>query len=120
MDASFVCLKRYEDTPTSGQTGLGITTLSFLFSMGPFVSPNHGLIYHLSGSVAPVFISAGLYFGYAWLLIAGVLAIAEKCRIFWYPVWLGVLVFLPWVVLKNCIMLEPWPISHPTMVYLFF
>jgi hypothetical protein len=100
-------------------TALGITTLCLLFLIGPFVSPNHEAIYHLTGSAAPVFISVGIYFGYLWLLIAGVLLIAARYRIFWFPVWLGILVFLPWVVLKNCVMLEQWPISHRTMVNLF-
>jgi len=100
-------------------TALGITTLCLLFLIEPFVSPQHEAIYHLSGTATPVFILAGIYFGYLWLLVSGLVLIAERYRTLWFPVWLGVLVFLPWVVLKNCIMLEQWPISHRTMVGLF-
>jgi hypothetical protein len=100
-------------------TALGITTLSLLFLIGPLVSPNHEAIYHLSGMAGPVFILAGIYFGYLWLLISGLLLIAEKHRVFWFPAWLGVLLFLPWIVLKNYVMLVLWPISHRTMVHLF-
>ena len=100
-------------------TALGITTLCLLFLIAPFVSPTHEAIYHLSGPALPVFISVGIYFGYLWMLVASVLLIAEKYRTFWFPVWLGILVFLPWVILKNCVMLGLLSLSHWTMVYLF-
>jgi hypothetical protein len=79
---------------------LGISTLCLLFLIGPLVSPNHSAIYHLIGPAGPVFFSARIYFCYLWMLISGILLIAERFRTTWLPVWLGIILFVPWIVLK--------------------
>jgi hypothetical protein len=98
---------------------LGISTLCLLFLIGPFISPNHSLIYHLSSPATPLFVEAGIYFGYFWLLVTGILLMAEKYHKIWLPVWLGIVLFLPWGVLKDIIMLEQWEVPHWIMVLLF-
>jgi hypothetical protein len=101
-------------------SALGITTIWFLFLIGPFVSPSHNVIYHLTGPAGPVFISAGIYFCYLWLLVSGLLLTAKKFRKIWLPVWLGIILFLPWMVVKNCTMIGLFALRHRTMLVLFF
>jgi hypothetical protein len=95
---------------------LGISTLCLLFLIGPLLSPNHSAIYHLSGSATPIFLSLGIDFCFVWLLIACLLLLAERYRKVWLPVWLGIILFLPWVVIKNAVMLLGWLVPHRVMV----
>ena len=98
---------------------LGISTACLLFLIGPYISPDHFAIYHLTGSSTPLFIEAAIDFCYLWLLLAGVLFLAEKYRPLWLPVWLGVILFLPWMVAKNVIMLQAWPVPRRVMISTF-
>jgi hypothetical protein len=99
-----------------GALALGISTLCLLFLIGPLISPNHNVIYHLSRPATPLFIALGIDFCFVWLLIAGVLLLAERYRRVWLPVWLGIILFLPWIVVKNAAMLLEWPVPRWVMV----
>lgn len=91
---------------------LGISTLCLLFLIGPLVSPSHDLVYHLYWPATPVFIAFGIDLCLLWLLTAVVLRLAERYRRVWLPVWLGIVLFLPWIVVKNVAMLQRWRIPH--------
>jgi len=91
---------------------LGICTLCLLFLMKPFFQTANFLIYHSSSPVLPFFASAAIDWGLAWLLFTGLLALARKSARFGRPIWLGIILFMPWMLLKNCTLLGGWTSPH--------
>jgi len=86
----------------------GTATLCTLFLTGPLVSPTHYTVYHLSGSARSLFFAVGLEVGLLWIVLAGLLLLAEKCTSFRIPIWSGLILFLPWVLMKNTASLMGW------------
>jgi hypothetical protein len=98
---------------------LGISTLCLLFLIDPLVSPSHSLIYHLRWSATPLFMAFWIDLCLLWLFTAAVLQWATKSRRVWLSAWLGIVLFLPWIVLKNVSMLQGWQTSHRAMAASF-
>jgi hypothetical protein len=89
---------------------LGTATLSLLFMIGPFVSPDHLVIYHLAGSAASVFVPVAIDVCLLWLAFLILLTLAAKSARLHSFLWSGIILFSPWIFLKNCARLSNWVI----------
>jgi len=89
---------------------LGVSTLCVPFLIGPFISPTHILVYHVSFPPFPLFASAAIYWGSLWLFFVVVLLVAEKFARFRTVVWSGIILFLPCIILANCSLLKLWAV----------
>lgn len=79
---------------------------------GPLVSPYHSWVYHSYGAVDTVFVSVLLSMVLLWLLLTFVFSIAAasgRIRVF---VWSGVILFTPWLLLKDVVLLAGWNFPH--------
>lgn len=91
---------------------LGVATLSLIGLLGDLVSPTHNEIYHLSGSPTEVFLPVALNFCLLWLLVASLLFYTRRPGWTYRITWTGLILFLPWVLLKNCAKLTGWDIPY--------
>ena len=92
---------------------LGVTTLCLLSLTSPLTSPLHIDIYHSSGSVIGIYLAGILNICALWLLLAGLFWLVRKPGRPRTIVWLGMILFLPWIVMRNVAAVMVWPLSHP-------
>ncbi len=95
-------VKHKRDRLRSVGIALGLTTIGLLWIVAPAVSPSHQAIYHWSGSPLTLFLPILLDFLIVWLLIASALIVGHRSR----ALWLGILLFLPFIVLKSWALYE--------------
>jgi len=99
--------------------GLGISSTVFLDALALLTSPEHLLIYHLSGTPSAIFVP----------VIADVLILAAACFAAFLGVregtapdrvlWSMFLCIYPWIVIKNCCVIFGVRESHGTSIAIF-
>jgi Sulfatase len=80
---------------------LGLATLCLLTLIGPLVSPTHTGVYHLSGSAFLIFAPILIVLCIVWFVFALLLWFARKPGWFHTIIWTGLIIFLPWILLKD-------------------
>lgn len=100
-------------------TALGIVTLYFLPVIAPLIEPSHMDLYHLSGSAAPVFVPVFLDLSVVLLLLAGLFHLAQRPGRLAIAIWLGTILFLPWILLKSFTAVAQLPLHHPLSMSVF-
>lgn len=95
---------------------LGLTTLCTAWLIEPLVEPKHVAIYHWAESPSVLFGPALVEFVVTWLLIALLLLLARREGRRRAAVWMGILIFVPWTVLRNVRLL--WPNTALTRIHL--
>jgi sulfatase-like protein len=80
---------------------LGITTLCNLWIVNPLVHPNHDVVFHWSTQAAVLFVPAILDFVSFWALLTALLLITQYREPLRVAVRVGIVVFLPWILLKE-------------------
>jgi Sulfatase len=73
-----------------------------LFLAGPLISPTHMQIYHLTGPASAAWVPVLFYVCLLWFFLAILFRFAAKPGRVHYFVWLGFILFLPWILLVNC------------------
>jgi hypothetical protein len=91
---------------------LGVTNLCLLVLIGPLVAPSHLVVYHLSGSTSSVFLSILLNVFAFWLLLTGLLLWAQRPGWPRVLVWSGLILGMPWILLKEYAFLSSWQMPH--------
>jgi Sulfatase len=80
---------------------LGITTLCNLWIVNPLIYPNHDVIFHWSGPASALFLPAILDFVAFWALLIAFLHITQRPERLRVAFRLGIVVCLPWILLKE-------------------
>jgi hypothetical protein len=101
-------------------TALGITILCLMSLLAPLISPSHLQVYHLSApwtaAFAPVIFTGVLLWGILFALLKLVERASERKL---SVVWLGILLLLPAVILKNILKITAWRFyPHTTLMVL--
>jgi hypothetical protein len=91
---------------------LGITTLCLLWIVAPLVSFEHNALYHWSGFASALFLFPFLDFCIVWVLITILLLLAQKRGRLQVAILSGITLFLPWIALKNWILISQKLLSH--------
>jgi hypothetical protein len=79
---------------------LGAATLCLLPFIGPLVSPSHLDVYHLSSSALTIYLSVAVNVCLLWILFTALLLLARRPGRAQRTIWLGIILFLPWALLK--------------------
>lgn len=95
---------------------LGITTLCLLTLISPFL--NHTLIYHLTGSAMPLFLTVAANFLALWLFLTLLLWVTRKPGPIHLVLRLGLGLILPWILLKDYVVLTTTYLPHAASVIL--
>jgi hypothetical protein len=77
----------------------GLANLYLLDLTGPLISSQHDLVYHLIGSASSIIIPIIVYVVALWILVAGLLFLAEKPGPLRVIIWSGLLLALPSILL---------------------
>ncbi|WP_161557382.1 sulfatase-like hydrolase/transferase [Acidisarcina polymorpha] len=80
---------------------LGATTIFLTWILGPLLSGGHDAIYRWNGSASTLFVPAALDFSLFWLVLTCFLLIACKRGRLRVAIWSGILLFTPWIEIKN-------------------
>jgi Sulfatase len=103
----------------NASVALGITTIYLLWIVGPLITARHNTVYHWSNSASELFVPAAIDFGVLWIVLTLLFLFAQRSGRLRVAVWSGVILSIPWVVLKNwAYLLETAP-SHLLSVSLF-
>lgn len=86
---------------------LGLTTICTAWIVEPLVKLSHGVIYHWSGSATALFGPAAVDVAVVWVALTLLLLSAQRPGRWRVAVWAGILLSLPWIVLRNVGVL--WP-----------
>lgn len=95
---------------------LGITTLSLLTLISPLVDSAHTVVYHLSSSAAPIFLTVALNFFALWLLLTLLLWITRKPGPAHVITRLALGLALPWITLKDYFILTTSYLPHAVSI----
>jgi len=76
-------------------------------------------IYHYSGRPGPIFLAAIANVALVWALLAALLLLARKPGRFQVAVWSGLILMLPWVLLKQGNLAGEWSVRHWLSLCLF-
>lgn len=76
----------------------GLATVYSITLTGPIISPDHDLIYHLTGSAIAITLTVLCYLIVLWLVLTGVLQLARRRGAVRAIVWSGLLLVLPVVL----------------------
>jgi hypothetical protein len=93
-------------------SALGVTTVCCLWIVGPLVSPSHYTAYHWTGPASTLFIPAFLNFIAAWTIITILMLAAQGSDRRSVAIWAGIIILLPWAVLKNWSLLTELYFPH--------
>jgi Sulfatase len=85
----------------SASVALGITTLYLLWLVGPLVTTGHDTVYHWSNSASQLFIPTIVDFCVVWIALIPLFFLAQNRGRLRVAVWSGMILFIPWVALKN-------------------
>lgn len=97
-----------------GAVALGFTAICITFLLEPLVEPNHYVVYHWSGSVSGLFGTTALFAGVVFLATLLLVFSARRPGRWRAAVWSGIILFLPWVLLRT--MAITWPGRLPEWV----
>jgi hypothetical protein len=100
-------------------TALGLAYLCLVGLAGPLVSPNHGGVYHLSGSASAIFVPVILYLLLLWLLLTGLLTFVAQRRRMRVVLWSAILFLGPWVLFWNYAKLMGAIVPHRLNLVIF-
>lgn len=98
---------------------LGVTTISILRILRPFISSKHDLLYHWSGSTAWLFIPALLDIAIFWAALVALLFAAERNTQLRSMTWSAILCFGPFVALENVIVVSGHDLPYALDLTLF-
>lgn len=76
----------------------GLANVYLIALTGPLISTGHDLIYHLTGSASAIFVPVMIYVVVLFLLLAGLLTIAERGGRLRVVLWSAAVLVLPWVL----------------------
>ena len=93
-------------------TALGIATLCFLPTISTLVEPAHLAIYHLSGPPSAAFAPILLDLAVVFLLLTALFYSAQRFNWLARALWLGTILFLPWMLLKSLMTVAHLPFHH--------
>jgi hypothetical protein len=93
-------------------SALGVTTLCCVWIVGPLVSPAHFTAYHWTGPASTLFIPAFLNFIAVWTIVTILLLAAHGSDRRSLAIWAGIVILLPWAVLKNWSLLTELYFPH--------
>ncbi|MCU1226820.1 MAG: hypothetical protein JWQ42_4913 [Edaphobacter sp.] len=79
----------------------GLANLYLLSVTGPLISSGHDLVYHLTGSASAIFVPVIVYVLTLWLLLTGLLAIAERPGRMRIVAWSAAVFVLPSILLRT-------------------
>jgi hypothetical protein len=85
---------------------LGISSSAFLWTAAPLVEPRHLALYHWSGSASNLFVPVILNILAFTLFFTLLLSTAHRPGRWQAAVWIGVLLLVPFIVLKNWELIE--------------
>lgn len=97
----------------------GLSFLCCLGWAGPLLNPTHDWIYHDGGAAAAVFLPILVNVALLWVLFALLLWLTGKTERTRIGVWSGVLSFLPWLLLKDVILLLGVTLPHRLSLVIF-
>ena len=80
---------------------LGLTNLYLLALTGPLISTGHELVYHLTGSARVIFIPVMVDVVVLFLLLAGLLTLAERGGRLRVAIWSATVLALPWILTET-------------------
>jgi hypothetical protein len=103
-----------------GTTGFGLSALFCLAPIAVLVDPAHRFVYHSSDSVTSLFGVVLAEMGLLWLLFALLLWGAECWRPLRRVVWGGILLFGPWLLVKEVMTAADWGLPHRVSLTLFW
>jgi Sulfatase len=98
---------------------LGVTTLYLLWIVNPLISTDHLVLYHWDGTAASLFIPAILAFCTFWLLLTALLLLSQRSRRFHIALWSSMVLFSPWIALKNWALISGTPLAHQLSIAIF-
>src|SRR5271168_4909943 len=85
----------------SASVALGITTIYLLWLVAPLVTTGHDTVYHWSNSASQLFVPAALDFCVVWMVLTSLFLFARRPGRLRIAVWSGMILFIPWIALKN-------------------
>jgi hypothetical protein len=100
-------------------TAVGASFLCCLMLIAPLVASDHSWIYHDSNAPALVILPLLFNIAVIWLLFTLLLLLAGKPGRIRVSVWSGLILFAPWMLLKQMGPLLGRPFPHRLMVVLF-
>ena len=80
---------------------LGLTNLYLLALTGPLISTGHELVYHLTGSATVIFIPVMVDVVVLFLLLSGLLTLAERGGRLRVAIWSAAVLVLPWILTET-------------------
>ena len=98
---------------------LGLAVFYLLVIIAPLVSPTHIAIYHLNGSIYSIVLPVFLNLTVVWLLLAGLLLLAQRPGKLRILVWSTLILTMPWVLLKNYAVLTQKSTLHKLSLIVF-
>ena len=84
---------------------LGYTFLAGIWLLGPVLDPAHAALYHWAGDASSLFLPLLADFLLLWLIVTVLMLSAAHPGRWRRTLWLFLLLFLPWLVLKKTIVL---------------
>jgi hypothetical protein len=79
----------------------GLANLYLLDLTGPFIDPNHDLVYHLIGSTWPIILPIIVYLILLFLLLAGLLLLARRRGALRVIIWSAFLLAIPSILMHT-------------------
>jgi hypothetical protein len=95
----------------SALVALGLTTICLAWLVEPLIKRDHVAIYHWSGTSATLFGAVAICVAVVWLGLTLLVLSAQRPGRWRDLVWMGILLFLPWIALRNLRFL--WPRRTP-------
>lgn len=96
----------------SAGIALGATSIYLLWWVAPLLSPTHEMIYHWSGRPSALFVPVFVDFVAAWLILALLFMLARRSERMHVAIWMGILLFTPWMIVKNWSILSGVTVSY--------
>jgi hypothetical protein len=109
---------KFLDHPIISAFGLSNFVCSVLIF--PLADPLHIFVYHSSAPLISVFSAVLLDLGILWLVLGVVLTLSQRRGTLWVPIWAGIILFGPWVILQEVTMLANAPLPHWASRAIFF
>lgn len=109
---------KFLDQPIISAFGLSSLVCSVLIF--PLADLRHLFVYHSSAPPTSVFFAVLLDWGILWLAFEIVLTLSQRRGALWVTLWAGVIIFGPWVVLKEVTMIAGAPFPHWASRAIFF
>ena len=90
---------------------LGPAVLSCFTLVHPLIAPSHLPLYHFTGSVPRIFLTAIVNVGTLWAVLTALLLLARRPGILQVAVWSGLILMLPWLLMTEGRMAGEWTLA---------